>query len=622
MQSINISGTNPEFGSKTRANVLKALVLIFALVFIGRLGYLQIVKGSIYRSESEAQALKKRYVEPFRGNMFDRDGYLLVHNIPSFAVQITKNNFDESRMPLLSSILKMDSTEIMERFENNMYSIFEPAKIARDVPFEIIAKLEEYNDLLPGVEIAVESKRLYNFDGHMSHVLGYTREISERQLKNKSYYKSGNVIGQSGLEKSYEEFLRGNLGVQYIAVNRRGEKIASFDKGKSDMNVVNGFDLILTIDKDLQLEGEKLLEGKQGAIVAIDPDNGEILALVSKPDYDLRYFSGSIPYDVYRSLMNDKGKPFQNRAINSRYPPGSTWKMLVALAGLQEKIITPNSTIYCPGHYTLGRTFKCHGAHGNTNVTSSLKASCNVFYYKLAMKLGLERLAYYADMFGIGEKTHIDLPNESGGLMPTKEYWEKRGGMQKGSLVIYGIGQGEISVTPLQMAVYVATLAAKGIMYQPHLVRAMYNHMTDKFEGFSFGKRDLPIKKEYFDVIHKGMHQVVHSAGGTAHGVYLSRKYKLPGVDIYGKTGTAQNPHGKDHSWFVCFADREKSNKSRIAISVIVENVGFGSEYAAPIVLDMISKHYGLDTIPKPWIPKPDSLKTENDEETITADNY
>jgi penicillin-binding protein 2 len=612
MPSTKISGMNPDFGSKIRGRILQVLVLIFALLFIGRLGYLQILKGSDYRTESEAQALKKKYVEPFRGNMFDTEGNLLVHNLPSFAVQITKNSFNFERLPLLSSILKMDTTEILRRLEKNMYSIFEPTKIARDVRFDIIALLEEYNDMLPGVDVAVESKRLYNFEGNMSHILGYTREISQRQLEERSYYKQGDVIGQNGLERSYEEFLRGKMGVQYIAVNRRGEKIASFDKGKSDLNVTNGFDLILTIDRDLQLEGEKLLEGKQGAIVAIDPDNGEILALVSKPDYDLRYFSGRIPPQIYRDLMNDKGKPFQNRAINSRYPPGSTWKMLVALAGMQEKLITPTSTIYCSGSFEMGRTFKCHGAHGNTNVQHSIQASCNVFYYKLALKLGLEKMAKYANMFGFGEYTNIDIPNESRGLMPDDEYWEKRGGMQKGSLVNYGIGQGEISVTPLQMAVYTSAIASKGTLYQPHLVRAMYNHISDKFEGFSFGRKELPINKSYFDVIFKGMHDVVHKPGGTAFYIYQQRKYKLPDVDIYGKTGTAQNPHGKDHSWFVCFADRKDSEKSRIAISVIVENVGFGSEFAAPIAMDMISKHYGLDTIPKPWVPKPDSLNNEN----------
>jgi len=612
MPSSNISGSNPDFASKSRAKIFQALVFIFAILFIGRLGYLQILKGSSYRTESEAQALKKKYVDPFRGNMFDTEGYLLVHNLPSFAVQITKNSFNYERLPLLSSILQMDTTEILARLDKNLYSIFEPTKIARDVNFDIIARLEEYNDLLPGVDIAVESKRLYNFDGHMSHILGYTREISQRQLDEKSYYNQGDVVGQNGLEKSYEEFLRGTMGVQYIAVNRRGEKIASFDKGKSDMNVVNGFDLILTIDRDLQLEGEKLLEGKQGAIVAIDPDNGEVLALVSKPDYDLRYFSGKIPSNIYRDLMNDKGKPFQNRAINSRYPPGSTWKMLVALAGMQENLITSKSTIYCPGSFELGRTYKCHGAHGNTDTRLSIKASCNVFYYKLALKIGLEKMAYYAKMFGFGEYSNIDIPNESHGLMPTEEYWEKRGGMQKGSLVIYGIGQGEISVTPLQMAVYVSALATKGTLYQPHLVRAMYNHISDKFESFSFGRKDIPINKSYYEVIHKGMHDVVHTPGGTANYIYQTRKYKLPDVNIYGKTGTAQNPHGKDHSWFVCFADRKDSTKSRIAISVIVENVGFGSEFAAPIALDMVSTYYGLDTIPKPWLPKPDSLNVAN----------
>jgi len=612
MPSSRISGINPDFGSKVRARILQVLVLVFATLFIGRLGYLQILKGSTYRTESEAQALKKKYVDPFRGNMFDTDGNLLVHNLPSFAVQITKNNFNFERLKLLSSILQMDTTEILRRLEKNLYSIFEPTKIARDVSFDIIARLEEYNDLLPGVEVAVESKRLYNFDGNMSHVLGYTREISRKQLDERSYYKQGDVIGQNGLESSYEEFLRGKMGVEYIAVNRRGEKISSFDKGKSDLDVINGFDLILTIDRDLQLEGEKLLEGKQGAIVAIDPDNGEVLALVSMPDYDLRNFSGKIHPQIYRDLMNDEGKPFQNRAINSRYPPGSTWKMLVALAGLQENLITPKSTIYCSGSLEMGRTFKCHGAHGNTDVRHSIQASCNVFYYKLALRLGLEKMAYYAHMFGFGEYSNIDLPNESRGLMPDEEFWEKRGGLQKGSLVNYGIGQGEISVTPLQMAVYTSAIATRGTLYQPHLVRAMYNHITDKFEGFSFGRRDIPINKSHYDVIHKGMRDVVHTPGGTAYYVYQSKKYKLPDVDIYGKTGTAQNPHGKDHSWFVCFAEKKDSEESRIAICVLVENVGFGSAYAAPIALDMISKHYGLDTIPKPWEPKPDSLKTDN----------
>ena len=277
----------------------------------------------------------------------------------------------------------------------------------------------------------------------------------------------------------------------------------------------------------------------------------------------------------------------------------------MTLAALQEGLITENSTLPCGGSFMYGnRSYACHGAHGNINARTAIKVSCNVYFYRLALKMGLETMSKYAKMFGFGNKTEIDLPNESRGLFPDENYWNKRKGFSKGLLVNYGIGQGEISITPIQMAAYISTIANKGVVYQPHLVKAMYNHITNKFEGFEYGARILPINPHHFEVVEKGMHDVVHSSGGTAYMTYLNHKYMLPGIDIYGKTGTAQNPHGKSHSWFVCYAVRDGK---KIALSIIVENVGYGAEYAAPIAMKMISNYYGLDTL-KPYTPNIDSL--------------
>ena len=580
--------TNPEFASLTRQRVIRVIVIIIASIFIIRLGFLQIIKGSDYRVESSAQAIKEDVVEPFRGNMYDRNGELMVHNEPSFSVNLTLNDFHRDRLPLLASILHTDTTEILKVLDRNKnFSPFQGIKIARDIDFPTLSQIEEYSDMLPGVEVVIESKRLYNFDCNMSHFLGYTREITLDQLKKRGYFKQGEVVGQQGLEYSYDDFLRGQKGINFVAVTRNGEKIARFNSGINDMPVSNGFDLHLSIDKKLQESAEELLKDKRGAIVAIDPSNGEVLVLASKPDFDPRKFSGKVPYDIYDALQNDPGKPLYNRALQSYYPPGSTWKMLVAIAGLSEGLITETSTLVCNGAFQFGnRAYGCHGKHGSVAVRQAISASCNVFFYQLGLKLGLEKLSYYAKMFGFGEQTHIDLPNEGSGLMPTIAWLEKKfggpGRYPKGVIVNYGIGQGEISVTPLQMAVYCATLANKGTVNQPHVARAINNNQVHKMQKVDYASKKLPIDQHWFDVVREGMLGVVNN--GTATGI------KMADIAIAGKTGTAQNPHGQDHSWFIAFAPYDNP---KIAVACIVENAGFGSTVAAPIVRDIIAQYLG-----------------------------
>lgn len=597
--AISILNDSSNFASKQRRTTFLIIVVLFMGLFMGRLAQLQIIEGTIFQSASESQAIKKVRVLPYRGNMYDRNNNLIVKNEGSFSITLTPNDFKKESMPLLTNILKLDSNEIYKEILNRKkYSKFTPIRIYRDASPEIVAQIEEYNHLLPGIEILTDSKRLYDFNANMAHLLGYTREISAKQIENKPYYKPGDIIGQTGLENSYENELRGKEGYEVIAVNNFGQKVATFATNQNQTNAYNGSDLYLTLDLRLQKVAEDLLKNKRGTLVAIDIHSGEIIAMVSKPDYDLREFSGKIPAKLYQELSNSKGKPLFHRAVMAQYPPGSTWKMLIALAGLQEGIITKNSTFLCVGGYSVGNHFiKCHGAHGNVALERAIQGSCNAYFNQLAIKLGFEKFYEYGRMFGFGMNTGIDLPSEKRGLLPTREYLENRYGkhaVSRGRLANFGIGQGEILVTPIQMATYTAAIAAEGILIQPHLVRAIHNPLTDKIEEINYRYNQIPIKKEHFAAVKKGMWDVVNLGGGTATNA------KLWDIDVCGKTGTAQNPHGDDHAWFVSFAPYKNPE---IAVVVFVENAGFGGSVAAPIARDFYNAYFHPDSLKLPTTP-------------------
>lgn len=592
------------FASKSRKFAFKGFIVLIAAIFIGRLAQLQIIKGTDYKLVSEAQAIKKVRVEPFRGHFYDRFGNLIVHNEPSFAITITKKDFNKSSLPLLCEILKTDSAEIINNLNKySYYNDFTPVKIFRDASFEQIALIEENSDYLHGVEVKVESKRLYESKANMAHILGYVREISAKQIEKMTYYKPGDMIGQTGLEKTYDKYVRGKDGAKYIAVNNFGQKVASFNDGNQDIKPNNGFDLYLTLDVKLQELSEQLLEGKRGAIVVMDPRNGEILALASKPDYDLSQFSGSVKQNVYSDLIKDDSYPLLHRTLQSQYPPGSTWKMLIAIAALQEGLIDKNSTIYSPGSFTFGnRTFGDHAGAGNFNVRRAVQTSCNVFFYKMGLKVGYERFEKYGKMFGFGQKTGIDLPNEKSGLLPTREWLLKRYGKNgdtKGRLVNYGIGQGEILTTPLQMARYVSAIANRGTLYQPHIVNSFYNYYTKSIEPLDYKSEKLPVDKDVFETVISGMSDAVNAPGGT------SSRARVNNIEVCGKTGTAQNPHGKDHAWFVSFAPRYNPE---IVVVAFVENAGFGGTVSAPMSQKIMQQYFYPDsTFKKPEIPKDSS---------------
>ncbi|GMV52324.1 MAG: penicillin-binding protein 2 [Chlorobi bacterium] len=576
-----------DFGSTTRQRILKWLVFLMAGVFILRLGWLQIIQGGAYRLRAEAQAIKQIKIEPFRGMMIDRNGIPIVQNIPGFSVTVTPYQFTSVVAVRLAKILGVpDSVIRADVAKAARFNRFNPVKFAagRDIDFSTMSAIEEQRDFLPGVDVITDPKRSYDITGNAAHLLGYCREVSEYQLKELGdAYDPGDLTGKTGLEKSYEAYVRGQKGLQFVAVNNRGQRVSSFNEGKSDVPTRRGFDLQLGLDAKLQSLAEKLLEGKRGAVVAIDPNNGEILAFASMPDFSLRELSGRTSRGYYNQIASDPDKPLFNRASMPNYPPGSTWKMLVALGCLQEGLITPNTVLHCGGAYNYGnRSMACHGAHGAVTLERAIQVSCNVYFAQCGMKLDVEGMKKYGTLFGFGHKTMADITEEASGLVPGTAYMDKRygkNGWSKYAPANWGIGQGEILTTPLQLARYVAAIANGGILLQPHAVRSVYNNVLNKTEVMRYAATDLHLRPDYVRAVQQGMYKVVNEPGGTASSL------RIPDIVMCGKTGTAQNPHGRDHSWFVCYAPMDKP---QIAICAMVENAGFGSTVAAPIATKLV----------------------------------
>ncbi|MEI6090483.1 MAG: penicillin-binding protein 2 [bacterium] len=575
------------FASGIRKKLFFAVIILFAVAYIGKLAQLQL-SSSQYSEQSRAQAVKKNKIVPSRGNMYDRNGQLIVYNDVLFSITVTPIDFREHSLPLLSQITGLSPKLIKYKIYKSKrgFTKFAPIKIIDSAAFSIVSQIEEFSDYLPGVEVKPESKRKYNLPCHLAHVLGYTREITEQQLKQSPYYGMGDIIGQSGVESTYEDILRGKDGFNFFTINKFGEKVQALGIEKMQVPAVNGSDLYLTIDLDLQKRAEALLRGRRGAVVVIDPNNGDVLAMASAPDFDVQKFSGKIDREYLSKLYADKNKPLFNRAISARYPPGSTWKMMTALAGMGENIITENTPILCTGGYKMGtKILPCHGVHGNVSVRNALKASCNSYFGKLGVKLGFKNFYKWATYFNFGQVTGIDIAGESRGLLPSEEFLKKRYGKfatVQGRLANFGIGQGEILVTPLQMAVYVSAIANGGLLIQPHVVGYLKNHFSGKLEMLNYQVTRLPLTRTSINAVKEGMYRVVNS-GGTGGSAAIG------GKNVCGKTGTAQNPHGASHSWFVCFAPMDKPT---IAIAVLVENAGAGADVAAPIARELMMQHF------------------------------
>lgn len=586
------------FASISRRTFIYTFVVILFGVLSFRLFQMQILNQEVYEEKSADNSIKAIEQTPFRGVFYDRNLKVMVDNIPAYTLRITPADYDSKLNPLIDKIIGADSGFVASILKKNkIYSKYVPIRIKRGIDFEVVSWLEENQENLPGVDFIVEMQRGYPIGIKGSHSFGYTKEISPAQLeKEKDYYVPGDYVGHNGIEKQYEKDLRGIKGFNYVLVNSKRKEIGKYKDGVADKNSIKGKNLVLSYDADVQKVAEEQMLGKRGAIVAIEPKTGEILALVSAPDYDLNQFSYVTSREFLSDLYNNPDKPSFNRATMSLKPPGSTFKMLAAIAALDMGVITESTTINCGGGFTFGRFFKCHGNHGSINVVHAIEKSCNSFFYNLIYKIGLDKWKEYAEKFGFNSKTGIDIGEESAGFIPGSDYYVKIYGEKwpRSIMASLGIGQGEVSVTPLQLANYVSLIANDGSTYQPHIVKGYLDDKTKQIIPYKFPEVKTGIRQDVFDIVKEGMFLVVNGSGTATH-------IRMSDIKISGKTGTAQNPHGKDHALFVGYAP---SDNPKIAFAIVIENVGFGGTHAAPIAKALVEAYLKKETLKKNEIKK------------------
>lgn len=575
------------------------LIVVGSFLLLGlRLWYLQIFQGAYYRIKSENNRMRIYEIPPLRGMIFDRNGELLVDDRPAFDLCIIPEECkdNEDVFNKLENFINIKKDKITNIIKENHFSIFSPIVIKRNIKRRELAVIETHMFNLPGIHIRVRPRRNYIYGSLASHLIGYMGEITERELKSGKfpYCKPGDMIGKYGIEYRWDRFLTGKSGIKQVEVDSLGRQLHVIFTRHS----IPGKNIFLTIDRRLQMKAEELIKNKRGAVVALDPKNGEVLALASSPGFDPNEFIRGITPDRWRELNDSRSSPLQNRAISGLYPPGSVFKIVVALAGLQESIIDPEKEIFCSGKYSVGNTsFRCwkKGGHGTVSLHRAIVESCDVYFYKAGRDIGVDKIARWARRFGFGHRTGIDLNYEAEGLVPDSRWKLKRFGMvwHPGETVSMAIGQGYTLVTPIQMACFIASIFNGGLILRPHVVRYVGDLGESPYrDGFIRGY--LPVDKDKLELVKSALIGVVNEEGGTGW------RARIRGVVVGGKTGTAQVvglEKGKrikredipyelrDHAWFVAVAP---ADSPEIAVSVVVEHGGHGGSAAAPIAKEII----------------------------------
>ena len=567
-----------------RRNFLLFIVFAFFAILIGRLYQIQIVQYSRFVGIAEANRIRIVPLEAPRGIVYDRYGRIIADNKSQYNINIIPFEIrsSEETYDILGDFLGLTKDQIQKRVKYNYHGQFSPARVAKDIDFKTLTNLEEHKLDLPGVLYSLEPIRSFPTRANLSHVLGYLREVNKEDLKNIKHfgYRAGDLIGWKGIEREYESILRGMRGYDYLQVDVHGREVGNL-QNKKKVLPKPGNDLYLTIDLDLQVYAESIMGDKKGAIIVMDPNNGEILSLVSKPDYSPNLFSGIVESSAWDKLREDTERPLYNRVTQGTYSPGSAFKMVAAMAALENGIVDSNWTVRCRGKYRLGRrVFKCwkERGHGRMNMHDAIANSCNVYFYNLIRKMDIDIWADNAKKFGFGAKTNIDLPEESIGVVPDTKFLDRKygvGGWSEGNKLNLVIGQGDLLVTPIQMVRFTAALATRGKLVQPHVGLRYYDNELNNFILFSAESDSIEYySKSTWEFIQHSMYDVVNHRNGTG------RAARVRGLKIYGKTGTAQNPHGDSHSWFIGFT---KDEDFSIAVVVLVEHGGSGGAVAAPI---------------------------------------
>ncbi|MDX9746152.1 MAG: penicillin-binding protein 2 [Syntrophales bacterium] len=595
------------------------IVSVALSVLIFRMWYLQVIKGKEMSQRSETNSVRICKIRPLRGIITDRHGNVLVNNQPSFdVVFIPDKNRDLNRVTReMESIYQEQDLPLAEDFSRiSENRSFMPVRLDKNVNARKLALIETRSLDLPGVGIDVVPTRLYLYGEMMAHLIGYVGEISAAELENhaRKQYEAGDMIGKYGIERYFDAYLKGQSGAEQMEVNALGKKIKSLGK----IDPVQGYSLHLTIDAVLQQTAWEAFEGKPGAAVVMDVRTGEILALVSSPSFDPNLFNGGISREAWRKISSNPLHPMEDRTISGQYPPGSTYKLVVAAAGLEEGIITPETSFHCDGTFHLGnRMFRCwqKKGHGRVNLHRAIVESCDVYFYNLGKQLGVDKIAYYARAFGFGSPTGLPLAREKGGIVPTKAWklGRTRQSWQAGETISISIGQGFNLVTPIQLASFYAALANGGTLYRPHLVRRIES--SDGQVVWKFvpeRKTRVPISPQHLKILNRALWGAVHEGGGTGYAL------RRPQKDVCGKTGTSQvvglpmderarrakilSGAHRDHALFVCFAPY---NSPEIVVSVIAENAGHGGSIAAPIARKIIDAYFTGRKAPRTVPPLP-----------------
>lgn len=585
--------------------------LVFA-IFVVRLFQLQVIEGDDLRQRSQRNSVRTVRLEAPRGDIADREGRVLAATRPAFVLQVIPHDLRQPRRTFaaLGSLLESDPAGLRALVGvRKGRARFQPVELVGDLSDEGRARVEEHRFALPGVVVDPKPRRHYVHGELAAHALGFIGEIQKEQLETRRYadYRAGEVIGQSGVESLLQAHLRGRSGGRNQVVDVAGRVVDELD----EVEPVPGGSVRLTLDLDLQRAAEEAFaeadpdaSARVGALVALDPRTGDVLALVSKPSFDPNDFAGGIDVETWQRLNTDEWRPMQNRAISGQYPPGSTWKSFVAAAGLEAGVIDPDEKVFCPGHFRLGRrVYRCwkRGGHGYVDLHQALVQSCDVYFYQAGLALGIDRLAYFARGFGFGRTTGIPLGHERAGLVPTSAWKERRFAEPwvRGETVSAAIGQGFDLVTPLQLAVGYAAIANGGRIVEPRLVLRRTARDGAVVEAPAPAERGtVPIAPEHLARVREALAGVVQESGGTGG------RSRVPGVRVAGKTGTAQvvglehteeleedevERRLRDHAWFAAFAP---ADAPEIVVTALVEHGGHGGSAAAPIVQRVLARYF------------------------------
>lgn len=613
----------------SRFKYVYGMIGILAAVFFVRLWFLQVIQGSELRAFSEKNRIKETKIQAPRGMILDRENRILVENLPGFEVTLQPQYTTEleKTAEVLSQVLKIPAPRIVTLVQRSkrQNGPFRPVRIKDHLSRDEVFLLKLLRMDHPGLEISETVVRSYTLGPNGSQLFGYVSEVSKRQLPalNAKYkeprFQQGDLVGKAGLEEVYDTDIRGEDGVSIVQVDAKGREAAVSDVpsflgslGRT-LEATPGNSLVLTVDRDLQEVAHKAMadRGRIGAVVAMS-NLGEILAWVNGPSYDPNVFSMGVTSETWSQLINDPFKPMRNKVIQDHVPPGSTFKALVALAGLEEKVITERTTHYCPGFLNFGRRpYHCHlkKGHGEVNVTQSLEQSCDVFFYKAGIQLGIDRIAKYASLFGLGKKTRINLMNENSGLVPTSDWKKASYGeeWQPGENLVHAIGQGFWLTTALQMAVAYNAIGTEGEIVRPFVVRKMMDPSGQLVREWKpevlanvgpEGNSPLKVSAKSFQIVKEGLRMVVNGSRGTA------ARHKIKGMEMSGKTGTVQlrafaadqifqkcdsRPVAqRHHGWFVAYAP---SHKPEIVVAVLAEHACSGSGGAGPIAKDIVDAY-------------------------------